>query len=119
MRVCEFLELNRRTKRPKRSRHSFQRAPSSANLRCCLFDWWVEKYGRNLQAFWPVADTAIGRLGIMMAMEGNYPENGRGLALNGAEVVYRASLPAPFTENDFTSRLAFHTSSKRDRAQHG
>jgi beta-ureidopropionase len=66
-----------------------------------LFDWWVEKYGRTLQAFWPVADTAIGRLGIMMAMEGNYPENGRGLALNGAEVVYRASLPAPFAQNDF------------------
>jgi beta-ureidopropionase len=65
-----------------------------------LFDWWVEKYGRTLQAFWPVADTAIGRLGIMMAMEGNFPENGRGLALNGAEVVYRASLPAPFTQND-------------------
>lgn len=66
-----------------------------------LFDWWVEKYGRTLQAFWPVADTAIGRLGVMMAMEGSYPENGRGLALNGAEVVYRASLPAPFTQNDF------------------
>src|SRR3954447_6811693 len=66
-----------------------------------VFDWWVAKYGRTLQAFWPVADTAIGRLGIMMAMEGSYPENGRGLALNGAEVVYRASLPAPFTENDF------------------
>lgn len=65
-----------------------------------LFDWWIEKYGRTLQAFWPVADTAIGRLGIMMAMEGNFPENGRGLALNGAEVVYRASLPAPFTQND-------------------
>ena len=65
-----------------------------------LFDWWVERYGRTLDAFWPVADTAIGRLGVMMAMEGNYPENGRGLALNGAEVVYRASLPAPFTEND-------------------
>jgi predicted amidohydrolase len=66
-----------------------------------LFDWWVEKYGRRLQAFWPVVDTSIGRLGIMMAMEGNFPENGRGLALNGAEVVYRASLPAPFTQNDF------------------
>src|SRR5258708_23597347 len=37
----------------------------------------------------------------MMAMEGSYPENGRGLALNGAEVVYRASLPAPFAQNDF------------------
>jgi predicted amidohydrolase len=65
-----------------------------------LFDWWVEKYGRTLQAFWPVADTALGRLGVMMAMEGNYPENGRGLALNGAEVVYRASLPGSFTAND-------------------
>ena len=66
-----------------------------------IFDWWVSKYGRTLQAFWPVVDTAIGRLGVMMAMEGSYPENARGLALNGAEVVYRASLPAPFTENDF------------------
>ena len=65
-----------------------------------IYDWWIEKYGRNLEAFWPVVDTKIGRLGIMMAMEGNYPENGRGLAMNGAEVVYRASMPAPFTEND-------------------
>lgn len=65
-----------------------------------LFDWWVERYGRTLDAFWPVADTEIGRLGVMMAMEGNFPENGRGLAMNGAEVVYRASLPAAFTEND-------------------
>jgi beta-ureidopropionase len=65
-----------------------------------IYDWWIEKYGRSLEAFWPVADTKIGRLGIMMAMEGNYPENGRGLAMNGAEVVYRASMPAPFTEND-------------------
>lgn len=65
-----------------------------------LYDEWVKKYGRSLQSFWPVVDTDIGRLGVMMAMEGNFPENGRGLALNGAEVVYRASLPTPFTEND-------------------
>ena len=65
-----------------------------------VYDWWIEKYGRNLDAFWPVADTPIGRLGIMMANEGSYPENARALALNGAEVVYRASYPHPATGNE-------------------
>ena len=65
-----------------------------------VYDWWVEKYGRKLQSFWPVADTEIGRLGIMMANEGSYPENARALALNGAEVVYRASYPHPATGNE-------------------
>lgn len=65
-----------------------------------IYDWWVEKYGRNLDAFWPVVDTDIGRLGIMMANEGSYPENARALAMNGAEVVYRASYPHPATGND-------------------
>ena len=60
-----------------------------------IYDWWVERYGRTLDAFWPVADTELGRMGIMMANEGSYPENARALALNGAEVVYRASYPAP------------------------
>ena len=66
-----------------------------------VYDWWIEKYGRNLNAFWPVVDTEIGRLGIMMANEGSYPENARALALNGAEVVYRASYPHPGTGNEF------------------
>ena len=65
-----------------------------------IYDWWVEKYGRNLNAFWPVVDTEIGRLGIMMANEGSYPENARALALNGAEVVYRASYPHPAPGNE-------------------
>ena len=65
-----------------------------------IYDWWIEKYGRNLDAFWPVVDTEIGRLGIMMANEGSYPENARALAMNGAEVVYRASYPHPATGND-------------------
>src|SRR3989442_1473505 len=65
-----------------------------------IYDWWIEKYGRNLDAFWPVVDTEIGRLGIMMANEGSYPENARALALNGAEVVYRASYPHPATGNE-------------------
>src|SRR4051812_33069970 len=58
-----------------------------------VYDRWVELYGETLDAFYPVADTEVGRLGIMMANEGSYPENARGLAMNGAEVVYRASFP--------------------------
>jgi predicted amidohydrolase len=58
-----------------------------------VWDRWIELYGETLDAFYPVADTEIGRLGIMMANEGSYPENARGLAMNGAEVLYRASFP--------------------------
>jgi predicted amidohydrolase len=65
-----------------------------------IYDWWIAKYGNTLDAFWPVADTEIGRLGVMMANEGSYPENARALALNGAEVVYRASYPHPATGNE-------------------
>ena len=36
-----------------------------------------------------------------MANEGSYPENARGLAMNGAEIVYRASYPHPHTGNEF------------------
>jgi predicted amidohydrolase len=66
-----------------------------------ILDWWVEKYGLSLDAFWPVVDTEIGRLGIMMANEGSYPENARALAMNGAEVVYRGSYPHPASGNGF------------------
>jgi predicted amidohydrolase len=65
-----------------------------------ILDWWIARYGNTLDAFWPVVDTEIGRLGIMMANEGSYPENARALALNGAEVGYRASYPHPATGND-------------------
>ncbi len=66
-----------------------------------VWDRWVELYGLTLDAFFPVADTEIGRLGFLMANEGSYPENARGLAMNGAEVVYRASYPHPHTGNEF------------------
>lgn len=66
-----------------------------------VFDWWIDRYGRNLDAFWPVVDTPIGRLGIMMANEGSYPENARALAMNGCELVYRASIPLPAAANDY------------------
>ena len=66
-----------------------------------VWDRWIELYGRSLDAFFPVADTEIGRLAVLMANEGSYPENARGLAMNGAEVVYRASYPHPHTGNEF------------------
>ena len=34
-----------------------------------------------------------------MANEGSYPENARGLAMNGAEVVYRGPYPHPHAGN--------------------
>jgi predicted amidohydrolase len=58
-----------------------------------VWDRWVELYGETLDAFYPVVDTEIGRIGIMMANEGSYPENARGLAMNGAEILYRGPLP--------------------------
>jgi predicted amidohydrolase len=66
-----------------------------------IYDWWIERYGRTLDAFWPVADTDIGRIGIMMANEGSYPEHARGLAMNGAELVYRAGCPHPAASNEY------------------
>src|ERR671937_996125 len=66
-----------------------------------VWDRWIELHGRSLQSFFPVVDTPIGRLAVMMANEGSYPENARGLAMNGAEVVYRASYPHPHTGNEF------------------
>ena len=33
-----------------------------------IYDWWVERYGNNLDAFWPVVDTDIGRMGIMLSL---------------------------------------------------
>ena len=60
-----------------------------------VWDRWIELYGLELDAFYPVADTEIGRIGIMMANEASYPENARGLAMNGCEIAYRGPYPAP------------------------
>ena len=60
-----------------------------------VWDRWIELYGAKLESFYPVADTEIGRIGIMMANEASYPENARGLAMNGCEIAYRGPYPAP------------------------
>ncbi len=64
-----------------------------------LWDRWIELYGEGLDAFFPVTDTAIGRIGCLICMEGSFPETARGLAMNGAELIYRPSYPEPYVSN--------------------
>ena len=65
-----------------------------------VWDRWIELYGDNLDAFFPVVDTEIGRIGIVICMEGSFPETARGVAMNGAEVIYRPAYPEPYVAND-------------------
>ena len=64
-----------------------------------VWDKWIELHGRSLDAFFPVADTDIGKIGLCMANEGSYPELIRGLAMNGAEVICRPAYPEPHVGN--------------------
>ena len=64
-----------------------------------VWDQWVDLFGDGLDAFYPVTDTEIGRLGCLICMEGSYPETARGLAMNGAELIYRPSYPEPYVGN--------------------
>ena len=51
----------------------------------------------SLDTFFPVVDTRIGKLGTLICMDGNFPENARALALNGAEIIIRpTAYPEPF-----------------------
>lgn len=65
-----------------------------------VWDQWTELYGTGLDAFFPVVDTDIGRIGCVICMEGSYPETARGLAMNGAEIIYRPSYPEPYVANE-------------------
>jgi predicted amidohydrolase len=64
-----------------------------------VWDKWTQLYGTGLDAFFPVADTKLGRIGCMICMEGSFPETARGLAVNGAEILYRPSYPEPYVSN--------------------
>jgi predicted amidohydrolase len=64
-----------------------------------VWDRWIDVYGSGLDAFYPVVDTEIGRIGCVICMEGSYPETSRGLAMNGAEIIYRPSYPEPYVAN--------------------
>lgn len=61
-----------------------------------VYDKWVAAYGDSLNSFFPVADTEIGRVGTLVCYEGSFPETARGLAMNGAEIIYRCSFAEPW-----------------------
>jgi predicted amidohydrolase len=83
-------------------RAKLQLEPLEANITTTphdVWDRWVEVHGSGLDSLFPVVDTEIGKLGAMSCMEGSYPEIARGLALNGAEVLYRVNYHEPFVGN--------------------
>lgn len=64
-----------------------------------VWDLWIEKYGTGLDAFFPVVKTEIGNIGCAVCMERGYPEVARGLAMNGAEIIYMPTYHEPFVGN--------------------
>ena len=50
-----------------------------------IFERFVEVFGED--AIFPVVDTPIGRLGVMVCGDIQYPEVARALALTGVEVL--------------------------------
>jgi predicted amidohydrolase len=56
-----------------------------------VWDKWVELRGNNMGAFFPIVDTEIGKIGSIMCMDGCFPEPARGLAMNGAEILFRGT----------------------------
>lgn len=68
-----------------------------------VWDRYIEKYGDDpeklFHVLFPVAHTEIGNIGTLICAEGSYPEAARGLALNGAEIVWRTGYVEPWLSN--------------------
>ncbi|MCC5794839.1 MAG: hypothetical protein JJT85_08905 [Chromatiales bacterium] len=79
----------------------YQREPNTAPSD--IWDLYLERYGddprRLCEALFPVARTEIGNIGTLICAEGSYPEAARGLALNGAEIIWRTQYPEPWMGN--------------------
>jgi len=63
-----------------------------------VMDRYVELYGKGrtpLQTLFPVADLPIGRIGMLIAHDRNYPEAARAMAMNGAEILVLGPQPEP------------------------
>lgn len=56
-----------------------------------MYDEYIKEYGDDLKTFFPVVDTPIGKLAMLVCYDGEFPEIARGFALQGAEVIVRPS----------------------------
>ncbi len=84
--------------------HKYAKNHVFARERSCMphdvYDIWTRRYGDDIDAFYPVYKSPdIGNIGLMVCNDGMYPEAGRALAFNGAEVIYRPSMAQPITGN--------------------
>lgn len=79
----------------------YQREPNVAPSD--IWDIYLERYGDDpvklFQAIFPVARTEIGNIGTLICAEGSFPEAARGLAMNGAEIIWRTQYPEPWMGN--------------------
>ena len=68
-----------------------------------IWDHYLNLYGDDPvklhEAIWPVARTEIGNIGTLICAEGSFPEAARGLAMNGAEIIWRTQYPEPWMGN--------------------
>ncbi len=61
-----------------------------------------EVYGQGkslLETLFPVADTPLGKIGMLIAHDRNYPEASRAMAMNGAEILILGPQPEPSVAN--------------------
>jgi len=79
----------------------YQREPNTAPSD--IWDLYLQRYGDDpvklFEAIYPVARTEIGNIGTLICAEGSFPEAARGLALNGAEIIWRTQYPEPWMGN--------------------
>lgn len=66
-----------------------------------VYDEWIKIRGNTLDAFFPVVDTQIGKIGSTMCQDGSFCETARGLAMNGAEVLLRPTYVQPLVGMDW------------------
>jgi predicted amidohydrolase len=79
----------------------YQREPNVAPSD--IWNLYLKRYGDDpvklFRAVFPVARTEIGNIGTLICAEGSFPEAARGLALNGAEIIWRTQYPEPWMGN--------------------